>query len=254
MPGICALRALLRRTAPCKLTGTGRFKGFQPCRAGLPYGNKARGLTRALEARIYSGHNLPLLARRASGPRPGGAWRGPSGGLRRGTAVDSQLSAIINGHRPASGRQLRLTRTVLAALANEGLQPVLAQRSVYDERAGVASAADVIALGQDGALVVVEVKCGYDEGRTAPAQFRGRAQRLRTPLAQAPDCLLHRHMAQLAATRAMLSRESATLAALQQMGIEQLSGLLLYATDVDVEYVWLDRWWVDKGKEIVSAL
>ena len=54
------LKKILKDTVPAKLTGKGRFKGFEALRHGKPSGTKLRGLTKALENRVWSAGTLPV--------------------------------------------------------------------------------------------------------------------------------------------------------------------------------------------------
>ena len=252
---LASIRAFLRSTAPCRLVGNGRLKGFQRQCNGKLVGTKLRGLTKLLTS-IYGTKPLPSITRSSNGPRPGRAWSGRGGGRKRGAAVDAQISAIINGSRAKSKRNLRLTNTTLAALKKEALRPVIAQRSVlYDRHGCIASAADFMAVRGDNELVVVELKCGFVNGRTAAVTTNGRTQHMRAPLTRATDCVLHRHMAQLATTHRMFVSERGTMRRLRdEFGIDQVSGMLVYVDDEAVEFVELTDWWKKKGSAILSAV
>lgn len=251
---ITTLRTLLRRSAPCRLVGSGRFKGFQKQDAGTLVGSKLRGLTKLLE-KLHSGGVLPSITRSANGPRPGGAWRGKNGGRRRGSAVDAQLTSIVNGLRSKSRTQLRLTRAALSALKFGKMKPIIAQRTVmFEAHGGIASAADIIALREDNELVVVELKTGHDNGRSAAAKLRGITQKMRKPLRRVSDCILHRHMTQLAATHHMLVSERQTISRLRELGISRVSGLLLYVNDEAVDFIELTDWWKNKGASLLRAI
>ena len=251
---ITTLRTFLRRTAPCRLVGSGRLKGFQKQEAGRLVGHKLRGLTKLLE-KLHSKGTLPSITRSTNGRRPGGAWRGKNGGRRRGAAVDAQLTSIVNGVRSKSRTQLRLTRATLASLQFAKLKPVIAQRSVLYERHGdIASAADVIAMRGDDELVIVELKTGHDNGRSAAATQRGVSQHMCNPLRRASDCVLHRHMAQLAATHHMFISERETMTRLRELGITRVSGVLLYVNDEAVDYIELTEWWTKKAASVLRAV
>jgi hypothetical protein len=120
----------------------------------------------------------------------------------------------------------------------------------------------VIALTNAGnELVVIELKCGFDGGgRLAPVTKRLPGQRvstvlkMRAPLDNAKDCVMHRHLAQLSATVSMFRSERDTMEALRSQGVDSVRGLLLYCSDEEVEYVEMDEWWVEKGAHIVHAL
>ena len=127
----------------------------------------------------------------------------------------------------------RLTKMVLSGLDSRGLEPVIAQRACISEKDRIGTAADVIAVdAKKNRLVVVELKCGFDNGRTAAAVHKGKACKMRAPAGSASDCNMHRHMAQLAVTREMLVRESKTLDRIGELGLErEVDGVLMYAND-----------------------
>ena len=209
------LKALLRRTAPAKLVGRGRTRRFQPAARAAARDKHARvlrGLTKRLDARIWSDGELPAIARYGTVRRMG--WRGEGGGRRRGTAVDAQLARVVNAGRttPHSG-QYALTNLVLAALAQCGLRPVVCQRPVCDEALRVATAIDLLCYElHTGRLVAVELKCGHSGCKeAAAARANGTACRMRAPLDRVPDNTLNRHLAQLACTHALFVAETGTL-------------------------------------------
>ena len=136
------LRALVKRTAP------GAFsKGKYPCfrltsSNGRATGPKMRGITKRLAERLFSKSAL------VSGPGQwrGGAWAGEGGGLRRGKAVDSQVSRLAKLSEAArrGAKMLKLTRLTFAALRYHSLEPVEAQRVVLDASRGLGTAVDVV--------------------------------------------------------------------------------------------------------------
>lgn len=253
--GVTSLRAALRRTANVRLKCTGGLRGFVRVANGKPTGHPMRGLTKALQNALYSEGALPSAARSSLTPRAGKKWKGKQGGRRRGRAVDAQLTALINGTKSRSAMRLHsLSKYVLCALKAKGLTPVLAQRAVMNGQRNVATAADILALGPDNSLVVVELKTGHDQGRLLPATKQGRPQTMRGPLSRASDCVYHRHLAQLTATRHMLTTDPVTMGALAAEGITRVDGMLLYCTDTQVDCHDLDDWWKKKGAALVRAL
>ena len=114
------LKALLQRTAPSKLvrsrTGTCyRLKGP----GGKGTGPRLVGVAKKLSQTVWTGEDgasASASAASASGgaDRAGKAWRGPGGGLRRGAAVDAQVTrcARMSAAKRGAARMLALTRTV----------------------------------------------------------------------------------------------------------------------------------------------
>lgn len=253
------LKSALKNSAPAVLVGSGKFRGFAVLRQGKKTSRKLRGLTKRLEKRVWSSGTLPMIAKRSNG-RAGGHWKGVKGGRQRGAKVDAQLTRLINAG-PAEMKRAhhvyRLTKMVLAGLSSQGLEPVLAQRSVISEIHRIGTAADIMAYDKKtNRLVVVELKCGFDNGRTAPAVGRsGRACKMGAPLGRASDCNVHRHLAQLAVTRELLSREKATLTRIGELGLDaEVGGVLMYANDEGVEFHALSEWWVKRAPRVLNAI
>ena len=250
------VKTLLRTTAPAKLVGEGKFKGYQSKETN----RKCRGLTKQLQSRLWSEGILPTIARMGdTSIRPKKAWKGKKGGQTRGKLVDQQLTKLVNGGKAMIMRQKKmyaLTRLALRGLAKRGLDPVIAQRSVLCEDRRLATAADVIAYERKtNRLVVVELKCGYDHGRKAAAERAGRPCKMKAPCSRVLDCNVNRHLAQLAVTRDLLSRERQTLRSLNDLGVEStIGGMLMYVNDEGVEYFKLDEWWVKKAPALVRML
>ena len=252
------LKALLKKTQPAKLTGSGKFRGFVPLRADGTTGAKLRGLTKRLESKLWSGGELPPMAKRAD-PRAGGHWGGAKGGQMRGKRVDAQLTRLINAGPAAWKAQhhiYRLTKMVLSGLAARGLEPVGSQRCVVSDRHRIGTAIDIVAYSAaDSRLVLVELKCGYDHGRKAAAERDGAPCTMRAPLSHVRDCNLHRHLLQLCVTRHLFVGEKATLARMGELGVHpEVDGLLMYANDAGVEFYELDAWWRRRGPKILASL
>lgn len=90
------VRALLARTAPGKLSGSGKYKCYRARTASdRPTGPKLRGITKLLAQRVFSSATLP-----STPVWRGGAWTGEGGGLRRGRAVDTQVSRLATRAPP----------------------------------------------------------------------------------------------------------------------------------------------------------
>ena len=252
------LRAALKKSAPGKLVGVGKRRGFVLVKQDRKSTTKLRGLTKLLQKKLWSQGELPAIAKRAD-PRPGGHWRGPKGGRARGTKVDAQLTRLVNSGPSAmkrAGHVYNLTRLALAAFAERGLEPIVAQRVVASERHRVGTAADVVCFSKkENRIVVVELKTGHDHGRKAAARKNGLACKMRGPLARASDCVVHRHLAQLAATVGLLEREHATLDRIAELGVErQPEGLLMYVADHGVEFFSLPDWWARRGTKILDQI
>ena len=229
-----------------KLAGSGKFKGYVRVNADGSSGRKLKGITKALDKHVFSDGSLPW----GSGSRLG--WKGKGGGRRRGSAVDAQLSRIVNSGSKTPAK-FRLTRMAVAALKKVGLEPVVAQRAVASGSLG--TAADLLCFEKKHKrVVVVEVKCGFSE-RHAPATKEGRRCKMRAPLSQVEDTALHRHLAQLAVTREMLLRDKAVTGKLEELGLDtELGALLLYLDDESAELFELPDWWKRRGAKLLKAL
>lgn len=247
---ITALRALLRRTAPVRLTGAGKFKGFRLLRNGKLTKKSLRGLTKRLHSNVYSKGALPAEARK--GEARGKLWKGVQGGRKRGAAIDRQVSSVVNKRAPK--RLHKLSKIVINAISGLNLTPIIAQRGVAHAPSNVASAADVLAYdATTKTLVVVELKTGHAHGKLLAAKHNGVEQTMCGDMRKASDCVAHRHLAQLSATRQMLVNEHELMRKLAQLGVKNIGGMLLYATDTRVETVTLVPWWSDRGNVLLKA-
>jgi len=225
---------------------------------GLRTGLSLRGLTKALDEHIFSAGSLPWLGSRSKTKRPGNrpaAWRGPQGGRRRGVAVDKQLSSIANGRLSANSKLYRLTSVALAALKREDLLLVRGQQCVSSAALRLGTAADLVAYRErDRSLVLIELKCGFDGDRRAPAKKNGRACSLRGPLNDCVDSALNRHLAQLAATRQLFVDDAATMRAMAELGVSRVDATLLYVRDDEAELIDLSKSWIHRSARLVKAL
>lgn len=231
-----------------KLSGAGKFKGYVRVNpdGSTSSSRKLKGITKALSKHIFSNGNLPW----GVGSRLG--WRGQGGGRRRGSAVDAQLTRIVNSGAKTKAK-FRLTRMGIAALKKVGLEPVVAQRAVASGSLG--TAADLLCFHKkDNQLVVVEVKCGFSE-RHAPATKGNKKCKMRAPLSQVEDTALHRHFAQLVVTREMLQRDKTVVDKLKELGLDtELGALLLYLDDESAELFVIPDWWKRRGAKLLKAL
>lgn len=219
-------------------------------------GRMLSGLTGLLQKTLFGEYDTPSgAANRAGGRRGGVRWNG----RKRGTAVDSQLTRVVNGKtgKKTPKRLYQLTSHCLAAFERAGLRPVIAQYAVCSIQHRIGSAADVIALDEHDRLTVVEVKCGYSGDRSAVSLLPGTGvkQHMRGVLSEAADCVFHRHLSQLAATVAMLELQRTTLRELSAIGVRcGVAGLLLYVDGETAELVSLPEWWRCRGESILRCL
>jgi len=252
------LKQLVNSTSPGRLV-KGKFTGFKAVGAdGNVHGAMLRGITKLLSKKLYSSGELPDEALKSTEFR-GGAWNGRNGGLKRGKAVDSQVSRLASaaaGKRRSSSKY-KMTHLAFGALEVAGLEPIAGQRVVVDSQHGIATACDVVCYRKkDNSLVVVELKTGYAGNRKLPALTKRSAVcYLSSPCSTAADCVLHRHLAQLSVTRYLLAREHGFMKTLKaKFSIESINGLLLYVCDRDTETYDLDSWWIRRSKRIVSTI
>lgn len=253
------LKSLIAKTSPGKLVKARKYTCYRATtEAGRPRGAKLRGVARLLEAHIFSSGDLPQQTDGGPSGYAGGKFWGGNG-LKRGAAVDAQVSRLSKASASArrGARKLQLTNHVFDALAYHKLEPIDAQRVVLDERRGLATAVDIVCKNKvhDDELVLVELKTGYRGDRSAPVRnVAGMAIKMQTPLATARDCALHRHLAQLAATRALFVQEEATIKALKKKGVTRVVGLLLYITPAASEVHRLEDWWCRRGQPLLDRL
>lgn len=197
-----------------------------------------------------------MIAKRSDLPS-GRHWRGPDGGRRRGSAVDAQVSKLagVSADKRFASKMLNLTRLIFCSLSLRGLEPLMGQRAVCSEVHRVGTAIDLLCFNSsNNSLVIVEIKCGHSQGRTAAALLNKKSCKMKTPLHRAPDTVLNRHMAQLTLTHHLFMREKETLKSMSKIGINEVEALLLYANDSAVEVYELDGWWKDRGRMLLDAL
>lgn len=250
------VKKLLKSTSPVKLSGVGRFRGFQLLKQGKPTNVKFPGLTKRLDSQIFSDGALPHVATHGSERRTG--WKGKTGGRKRGSAVDAQLSRSINAGKvsPQKGHY-SLTKLVLIALSEFELVPIMAQRGCCSVQHRVATAADILCYNsKTNRVVVVELKCGFSGSRQAAARLNGVACKMKSPLGSAPDCVLNRHMSQLAVTTHLIESELSTMSKLASLGInvDCVEGVLLYVNEEKCDMIPLPEWWKSRSQKIVQAL
>jgi hypothetical protein len=241
------IRALLKRTAPGKLAKSGKFACFRArTDSNRPTGPKLRGITKLLTKRLYSSATLP-----STGSWRGGAWAGANGGLRRGRAVDAQVSRLANASAlmRKHSRMLKLTKLCFNALAYHNLVPVGSQRVVIDRQRGIGTAADVVCTRGNHELVLVELKTGFGGDRT-----KGAGTCMQSPIPKAKDTHVNRHFAQLAVTLHLFRQEADTQAKLLAKGIDKVSGCVLYV-DADLSELFaLPVWWERRAARIVDRI
>jgi hypothetical protein len=135
----------------------------------------------------------------------------------------------------------------ISALSEHKLQPVCAQRVVASAQHRIGTAADIVCFdARRSTLVVVELKCGFDGGRKAPAEKGGAACKMKAPLSKLPDCNVNRHMAQLAITWELLRRE--------KLPLPLDRGVLLYVNDEGAEFFELAAWWKKKAPALLDSI
>ncbi len=253
------LKSLIAKTSPGKLVKARKYTCYRATtESGRPRGAKLRGVARLLEAHVFSDGELPQQTDGGpSGYAGGKFWKG--NGFRRGAAVDAQVSKLAKASANArrGARKLQLTNHVFDALAYHKLEPIEAQRVVLDERRGLATAIDIVCKNKERTdeIVIVELKTGYRGDRSAPVLgLRGAVRKMNAPLGTAHDCALHRHLAQLSATRELFVREAATMKALHVKGITRVVGMLLYVTPLASEVHALPAWWSKRGERLLDRL
>lgn len=241
------VKTLLKKTTPGNV-GT--------CRGRKCYktseGKVLRGITKILATKLFSSGTFPESA--IEGDGRGGCWRGRGGGRRRGSAVDAQVSRLINGSKTArkTARMLKLTQLVFKTLQLNHLEPLVAQRIVHNGRLG--TAVDFICQRGADELVVMEMKTGFAGDRDAAAREAGRACFMSAPVCKAKDSQYNRHCAQLAVGLALFKDETNTLTKLRQKGIKKVTGGLLYVNNNRSSLYYLPHYWHKRDSRIVAAL
>jgi len=251
------LKALLKKTALARFVSSkthgGGYRMLDP-KTKKATGARLRGVAKRIGETLWSDGELPLPPADGVDKR-GKHWRGEGGSLRRGTAVDRQVSRLckLSERERARSAMLTLTKMVFVALEHHGFVPFDAQRVVCDAQRGLGTAIDVVAM-RGGRLVVLELKTGFHGRKDLPAKRAGAACALGAPLARAKDCVLHRHFAQLAATRHLFVEEPGTLAQVRRKGVSDVDACLLYVDDGGSTLFELPEWWRKRGAAIVQRI
>ena len=241
------IKTLIQKSAPGKLSRSGKFACYRArTSSNRSTGPKLRGITKLLTKKLYSSATPP-----STGSWRGGAWQGEGGGLRRGKAVDAQVSRLAKASEATRKRSkmLKLTKLTFNALAYHGLVPIDAQRVVIDKANGIGTAVDVVCMRGAHELVLVELKTGFGGDRTQSA-----GTCMQKPLAKAKDSHINRHFAQLAVTMHLFKRENLTLAKLLAKGIDKVSGCVLYVDGDVSEKFELPAWWERRAERIVDRI
>jgi hypothetical protein len=250
------LKSFVNESAPGKLV-KGKFTGYRSFdSSGSATGPMLRGITKLLSSKLYSKGELQEESIASTEFK--GVWKGQNGGLKRGKAVDAQVSRLAGASANARNKsqKYKLSKMAFSALEKAGIQPICGQRVVLNAEKRIATAADVIGYREsDRSLVVVELKCGFAGTRTLPALHKSKPQQLESPCSTAVDCVLNRHLAQLATTRHLLANETTFVSTLKKkFGVHAVQGVLLYACDRDTALYPLNDWWVRRSGKIVDAI
>ena len=251
------LKTALKSTQSMALSGCGKFRGFCVLDGQRKKTNvKLKGLTKKLETKVFSQGAFPSVVTHGTERRT--AWKGKSGGIRRGSAVDAQLSRLINaGKTTPSKKMLVLSRYVLICLKEMGLTPVMAQRACGSRALNVATAADFVCYNcTTNRIVVVELKCGFSGSRTTSAIRDGVGQTMRGPLSLCPDTVLNRHFAQLACTTELTRSDAALMGKLASLGVQndKVESVLVYANETQCDVFKLSKWWTKKASSVLTYL
>ena len=247
------VQKLLSQTAPARMTrSSGNRTAFRAGRAKR-HGCKLRGVTKLLEGRVWSNGTLPRRATFGT-EKKYGHWKGPSGGRRRGSAVDAQVCrlACMGSAKRQRAKKLKLVDMVFRALEAHGLCPVMGQRVVCDAKRGLGTAIDLVCTRGDS-LVLVELKTGYSGDRTIAATKGTVRSKMKPPFTTAYDTILNRHLVQLTATTAMFMKEASTLKRLTTLGVHAVESLLVYVTNEHVEIHEVADWWLKRGEKLLSV-
>lgn len=263
------IRKILGDNTHARLSGRGRYRCFRrydPETRKLVGNVRFSGLTKRLEACIYSKAKLPIskgyhVKRTAEERR---RWKGKTAGFRRGTDIDRELSKVANsrtGKVDHPKKLHRMTRLALAALRSDGLKLVRGQHAVVRSSGGVATAIDLICVRicnddpDTRELILVEIKTGYDKDRMRTRYKDGHELTMKTPLNSVSDNWCHRHMAQLASTWRMFVDNEQTIQRLHdESNIRDITGMLIYVTERDIEAHALPEWWANMSSRLVHSL
>ena len=251
------LKSFVNESAPGKLV-RGKFTGYRVFdSSGSATGPMLRGITKLLHSKLYSKGELQEESISSTDFKRT-VWKGQKGGLKRGRAVDAQVSRLAGASSNArnNASKFKLSKMAFSALEKAGIQPVCGQRVVLNAEKRIATAADIVGYREsDNSVVVVELKCGFSGTRTLPALHKSKPQTLQSPCSTAVDCVLNRHLSQLATTRQLLANETTFVSTLKKkFGVHSVQGVLLYACDRDTALYPLSEWWMRRGGKLVDTI
>ena len=251
------LKSLLNRTHRCKLFKRGGYHRYHTINMGndSSSGTVLRGVTKRLEHNVFSRGMLPSIARYGNERRS--TWRGPQGGRKRGTAVDAQVSRLASASvdKRRGSRMLRPSKRLFDTLKSKNISIVMGKRGVCSPFHRIGTEVDLVCYDEiNDALVLVELKCGHTGCKLAGAVLGTHTCNMNGPLHKAVDNTLNRHMAQLAVTHRLFVNEKDTMEKLDQMGVREVKGMLVYTTDDEVSIYDLDKWWIQKASGILDFM
>lgn len=129
-----------------------------------PSGHFARGLTKTLAAEFMPHYSFRLAINSLPVRKP------KKRGQYLGSLADRQLSKWANTGKLPRGRRCKRFEVIRQALTEAELVPIYAQLPVGDEALRVATMVDLVCRDMEGRIVLVELKCGFDDYFHVPNQ------------------------------------------------------------------------------------
>lgn len=129
-----------------------------------PSGQFARGLTKTLAAQFMPHYSFRLAIESLPHRKP------KKRGQYLGSLADRQLSTWANTGKMPRGRRCERFEVIRQALTDAELVPIYAQLPVGDQDLRVATMVDLVCRDMAGRIVLVELKCGFDDYFHVPNQ------------------------------------------------------------------------------------
>lgn len=158
-----------------------------------------RGITEVLSRVFWPSFNYRKAVKDVGTPASVSGPKSARGGMRRGNDVDFQIRAFANEGKAVSHP---FARKLLKALSLNGLSPHRGQLRVADEETGLFTGVDLVCKRSNGAVVLVEIKCGF--GRAGV--YDAANDKMRGCLSDLTNCPRNQHAVQTAVTRFLFTK------------------------------------------------
>jgi hypothetical protein len=149
------------------------------------HGKSMRGCIHRLQQSFYPDFDIRYVR-----PKKRKRDAGVSG-RDRGRRVDEEITALVNGTSGDNTDLHNYTKKWITATRHWKWTPVAAQLKIYDEDTQIATAIDCVCKDEEGKLIFVEVKTGFEDYVDNSTHF------MHTPLGNVRNTPQNQHFLQL---------------------------------------------------------